>query len=110
MLQELKEILGDMGNPHLKALTDRFFLDPPFIKSFSQAPAAKHFHHNYLGGLLEHTLSVCRAARRVGELYPRLDGDLLLAGAFVHDIASSVKQIVRKVMRFIFSTKLIINR
>ena len=53
---------------------------------FKRAPAAKNFHHNYLGGLLEHTLSVCQMCQRVREHYGELDGDILIAGAFLHDI------------------------
>ncbi len=53
---------------------------------FKRSPAAKNFHHGYLGGLLEHTLGVCKLARAVADMYPLLDADLLVFGAFVHDI------------------------
>lgn len=86
MASALKNVLGTVNNRHLKALTDRFVLDPRFMASFCRAPAAKNFHHNYLGGLLEHTLSVCQTARQVAGQYARLDGDLLVTGAFLHDI------------------------
>jgi 3'-5' exoribonuclease len=60
--------------------------DHHFVTQFKKAPAAKHFHHGYLGGLLEHTLSVSQMAVRVSEQYPNLDCDLLLSGAILHDI------------------------
>ena len=65
---------------------DKFLSDRRFVSLLKKAPAAKTFHHSYLGGLLEHTCSVCEMSRAVAEHYPELDGDLLLAGAFLHDI------------------------
>ncbi|MBW1785629.1 MAG: HD domain-containing protein [Deltaproteobacteria bacterium] len=86
MVTALKDILKAVEDRHLKTLCDRFLMDRKFMEMFTQAPAAKNFHHGYLGGLLEHTLSVCTMAQRVLELYDRLDRDLLLSGAFLHDI------------------------
>lgn len=86
MMGSLKEILKEIRNPRLKALIDRFFADRYFVSRFKKAPAAKNFHHGYLGGLLEHTLSVCQMTKAVVDHYPELDRDLLLAGAFLHDI------------------------
>lgn len=86
MIASLMKILKEIKNVHLLELTDRFLSDRRFIEQFKKAPAAKNLHHNYLGGLLEHTLSVCRLSRMVAVHYPQLDGDLLLAGAFLHDI------------------------
>ena len=86
MMLALRKILNTVGNPHLKALNDRFLADRTFVSRFRQAPAAKNFHHNYLGGLLEHTLSVCGMADLLAGHYPQLDRDLLVSGAFLHDI------------------------
>lgn len=86
MTAELRQVLKGIRNPHLKALTDRFLSDHAFVSLFKLAPAAKNFHHSYLGGLLEHTLSVCELVGPVTAHYPELDRDLLLAGAFLHDI------------------------
>jgi 3'-5' exoribonuclease len=86
MTKRLKAILNQIGNPHLKALVDRFLSDAVFMAGFRRAPAAKHFHHSYLGGLLEHTLSVSEMMLHVAVHYKELDGDLLLASAFLHDI------------------------
>jgi 3'-5' exoribonuclease len=94
MLAALREVLGDIENIHLKALIGRFFSDRRFLARFKSAPAAKNFHHCYVGGLLEHTLSVCEMTRSVLARYPELDRDLLLTGAFLHDIGK-IKELKR---------------
>ena len=86
MVKSLRDILREVKGVHLRTLNDRFLNDRDFVSQFKKAPAAKNFHHNYLGGLLEHTLSVCRMTKQVAEHYPRLDSDLLLTAAFLHDI------------------------
>jgi len=86
MLSDLKTLANQIQNRHLRTLIDSFMADHHFVTRFKKAPAAKHFHHGYLGGLLEHTLSVSQMAVRVSEQYPELDCDLLLSGAILHDI------------------------
>ncbi|NCP08842.1 HD domain-containing protein [bacterium] len=86
MIAGLREILRDMEETHTRAVIDRFMGDTEFMSRFKRAPAAKNFHHCYLGGLLEHTLAVCRLASDVCARYPSLNRDILLAGAFLHDI------------------------
>ena len=86
MFSELRNLSHRIENRHLRALIEGLLTDHGFISEFKKAPAAKTFHHNYRGGLLEHTLSVAQMAVLVAEHYPDLDGDLLLSGAIVHDI------------------------
>ncbi len=86
MMGSLRVIMKEIEDTHLKALTERFFADHLFIEQFKKAPAAKNFHHNYIGGLLEHTLSVCKMSLAVAGQYPGLDRDLLITAAFLHDI------------------------
>lgn len=86
MLAELKEVLGTITNPYLKGLVAAFFEDEEFLSGFSRCPAAKARHHVYLGGLLEHTLSVVKLAVKVSEHYTEADRDLLVASAFLHDL------------------------
>jgi len=86
MMKSLRGILREIKNVHLRALNDRFLADRDFVSAFKKAPAAKNFHHNYLGGLLEHTLSICKMASQVADHYPQLDKDLLLTASFLHDI------------------------
>jgi 3'-5' exoribonuclease len=86
LMLDLRKILAGIENVHLNDLNKRFLDDNNFVFDFIKTPAAKNFHHNYLGGLLEHTLSVCRLAVQVADHYPELDHDLLLTAAFLHDI------------------------
>jgi 3'-5' exoribonuclease len=86
MLKSLKKILKKVEDPYLKALLDKFLTDRLFIAKFKDSPAAKNFHHGYVGGLLEHTLSVCQLAISIVGQYPGLDKDMLIIGAFLHDI------------------------
>jgi 3'-5' exoribonuclease len=86
MLSEIKGMVESLRNPHLRALLDSFLTDEEFVKKFKTAPAAKAMHHVYIGGLLEHTLSVLRLIRLVAPQYKAIDLDLILAGGFLHDI------------------------
>jgi 3'-5' exoribonuclease len=86
MLAELMSIVESVDNPHLKALLYAFFQDEEIADLFKRAPAAKGFHHVYLGGLLEHTLSVARLLDLACAQYEGIDRDLLLTGGILHDI------------------------
>jgi len=86
MAAELMSILRSMQNPHLRALVEAFFTDAAFMDLFKRAPAGKAIHHPYLGGLLEHTLSLLKLILKVVENYRGIDVDLLLTGGFLHDI------------------------
>lgn len=86
MFIELKEALSHISSKHLRDLLGAFFEDDELIFLFKEAPGAKGFHHSYLCGLLEHTLSVVRLADLMCGIYPFLDRDLLLVSALLHDI------------------------
>ncbi|MCJ7684725.1 MAG: HD domain-containing protein [Desulfobacteraceae bacterium] len=86
MMRSLRQILRGVQDNNLKGLVDSFLGDRKFVARFKKAPAAKSFHHSYLGGLLEHTLSVCQMAVQVAAHYPQLNRDLLITSAFLHDI------------------------
>ncbi|MFH0809811.1 MAG: HD domain-containing protein [Pseudomonadota bacterium] len=86
MLRELKALTRGMGNPHLAALLKLIWADRTLVAALTRSPAAKGMHHAYVGGLLEHTLSVARLAKTVAAHYPDVDADLLLTGAILHDI------------------------
>jgi 3'-5' exoribonuclease len=73
-------------NPFLKKLLCSFFKKEPMWQRFQDAPAAKGIHHAYVGGLLEHSLSVARIADGLAAHYSGVDRSLLLAGALLHDI------------------------
>ena len=73
-------------NPHLKALVEAFMSDPEIAEAYRNAPAAKTLHHAYIGGLLDHVVSLCRSCDLMCRNYPQINRDLLLTGAFLHDI------------------------
>jgi 3'-5' exoribonuclease len=86
MFGELQGWIAGMTNPHLKALLEALFADPAVAEAYRNAPAAKTVHHNWIGGLIEHVLSLCQLARFTAAHYPDVDFDLLLTGVILHDI------------------------
>jgi 3'-5' exoribonuclease len=82
----LGEFVAGIQNPHLKALIQNFMSDPQVAQAFRTAPAAKTLHHAYIGGLLDHVVSLFKLCDLACRNYPQVDRDLLLAGAFLHDI------------------------
>jgi 3'-5' exoribonuclease len=86
LLERLRGFLLRLGNPHLRALAECFLMDENFVRDFSTVPAGIRNHHAYLGGLLEHVVTLLDAADRIAPLYPELDRDLLMAGIFLHDV------------------------
>ncbi len=89
-VDELWRTLGgfvdNLKDAHLKALLHAFMADPEIAEAYRTAPAAKTLHHAYLGGLLEHVVSLCKLSELTARNYPQIDLDLLIAGAFLHDI------------------------
>lgn len=87
MYRELTDFISAMKNPYLKKLAESFFLeDADFAKRFQFHSAAKSVHHGFVGGLLEHTLSVTKMCNYFADAYEILNRDLLLAAAMFHDI------------------------
>jgi 3'-5' exoribonuclease len=86
MWAELCGIVQEMKNPHLKGLLEAMMGDEAIASRYRRAPAAKQIHHAYLGGLLEHVLSLCGLARMTAQHYSGIDFDLLLTGVVLHDI------------------------
>jgi len=86
MFQSLLEICLEIKNPHLRQLLELFWEDESFVKLFKIAPASKWLHHNYLGGLLEHTLSLVQLVLKNVSHYSGINLDLLLTAAILHDL------------------------
>ncbi len=80
------DFVAGFQNPHLKALVSAFMADPEIAAAYRNAPAAKTLHHAYIGGLLDHVVSLFRSCDLVCRNYPQINRDLLLTGAFLHDI------------------------
>lgn len=86
MYSELTAYIATVSSPHLKSLLESFFVeDEEFIKAFKKSSAAKSIHHGFMGGLLEHTLSVTNMCNYYSKAYPMLRRDLLITVAMLHD-------------------------
>jgi 3'-5' exoribonuclease len=86
LYRRLLEHAAALDNPWLRGLVASLIEDPAIVPRLKRAPAAKVMHHAFLGGLLEHMVSLCELCRVVAGHYPELDAGLLLAGAMLHDI------------------------
>lgn len=85
--QTLVEFVAGFRDPQLKALIQAFMADPVIERAYKNAPAAKSLHHAFIGGLLDHVVSLFRLCDLACRNYPEMiDRDLLLTGAFLHDI------------------------
>ncbi len=90
MYKELIGLIDSLENSYIKTLLQAFFVeDEAFIKKFRRSSAAKTMHHGFVGGLLEHTLSVTKLCDYYCTRYPLLKRDLLLAAAMFHDIGKT---------------------
>jgi 3'-5' exoribonuclease len=86
MVAELNAVVEGLTDHALRSLMQAFLADDEFMAGFTRAPAAKAMHHVYLGGLLEHSLSVAVLANDISQRYPDLNRDLLVVGALLHDV------------------------
>jgi 3'-5' exoribonuclease len=84
--RQLLSFVESFTEPHLKLLLTTLLADPQIVTAYREAPAAKQLHHAWLGGLLEHVVSLLTLADRVAPHYPILHRDLLLTGVILHDI------------------------
>jgi 3'-5' exoribonuclease len=80
------EILRGLENPALRTLAECFLMDEGLMARFTMAPAGTKNHHAYHGGLLEHVVNLMEVSLRVAPCYPQLDSNLLVMGAFLHDL------------------------
>ncbi len=85
MIARVAELLRSMRNVNLRNLAECFLVDEVFMKGFRTAPAGVKNHHAYHGGLLEHVLSLMEVCHLVAPRYEKVDADILLMGAFLHD-------------------------
>lgn len=86
LVEELRALAGSVKNPGLKRVLGAVFGDKEFFERFSTCPASQGYHHAYLGGLLEHTVSVATLCSSLAGSYPHADRDLLVTAALLHDI------------------------
>lgn len=107
MFAEIKLKVDSVKNHYLKQLLQAFFGDKKFAADFCKATAAVQYHHAYGGGLLEHTLYVCRVCDLVADTYQNINRDLLIAGALLHDIGKMKEYEVGVVIKFTDEGKLL---
>jgi 3'-5' exoribonuclease len=86
LVRRLEEILRSLSDPALRTLAECFLMDDAFMASFTLAPAGTKNHHAYHGGLLDHVVNLMEVVLRVAPCYPQINRDLLLMGAFLHDM------------------------
>jgi 3'-5' exoribonuclease len=89
LLAEINQILNKIKNAQLKSLVNEFLSDKALMEKFKTAPAAAKLHHNYLGGLIEHTHNMINVAVSILPFYPQVQADLILTGVFLHDIGKT---------------------
>lgn len=89
MYERLTALTRAVETDYIRELLEAFWRDERFVADFKAAPAAKKMHHAYIGGLLEHTLSMALLTERIAGHYQGLDMDLLLAGVVLHDIGKT---------------------
>ena len=90
MMKQLYAFIEEVKEPHLYALLQHFFReDEALVRCFRNSSAAKSIHHSFVGGLLEHTISVTRLCWFFSRAYPILSKDLLLTAAMLHDIGKT---------------------
>jgi len=86
---EAKRIVGTIKNQQLKVIVDEFLADEQLMKKFCYCPGGMSMHHDFIGGLLEHTWNMLRVASAILPLYPEVQPDLVLAGIFIHDMGKT---------------------
>jgi 3'-5' exoribonuclease len=87
----LEFLTGEISHPGLRATVGRFVGDSAIRRLLRALPAAPDSHHDYAGGLLEHTVGVATICRELCQLHPRVRSDLLLAAALLHDVGRTAE-------------------
>ena len=85
LLERLKAAVRKVNDPHLRALGETYFIDDEFMRAFARCPAGVKVHHAYVGGLLEHVVTMIDVAEKILPLYPEVNRDLVIMGVFLHD-------------------------
>ena len=85
----LEHLAGEVYDPALRGVVQRVLFSEPIAADFRRAPCTRAGHHAYVGGLLEHTVAVGTLIGEVCQLHPRLDSDLLMAAALLHDVGKA---------------------
>jgi 3'-5' exoribonuclease len=100
MFSQVQALLATLKHPAVKALAKAYTDDEHLMDAFRRAPAAKNMHHAFLGGLLEHTLTLMNLADVVCPLYPKINRDLVLLGLFLHDLGKTRELVFDKAFAY----------
>ncbi len=100
MFAEVTTLLGSLEHPAMRSLATAYLEDAYLMDHFKRCPAAKSMHHAYLGGLLEHTLTLMKLADVVTPLYPKINRDLVLLGLFLHDLGKTRELVFDKAFSY----------
>jgi 3'-5' exoribonuclease len=87
----VEKTIKEIGNPHIKKLLESVFSDKELLNRFKTGPGAYKIHHNYVGGLLEHTWEMLKFSEPLEKLYPKMNMDLVRAGIILHDIGKAME-------------------
>ncbi len=91
LYKELLDIIGTIQDPHIKKLLENIFKDPIISEAFKRSAAGETVHHDYPGGLLEHTLEMVHMAEAILPHYPEANRDIVIAGILLHDIGKIIE-------------------
>jgi 3'-5' exoribonuclease len=100
MFARVTELLGTLEHPAMQALAKAYLTDQFLMDQFKQAPAAKSMHHAYLGGLLEHTMTLMELANVVCPIYPKVSRDIVMMGLFLHDLGKTRELVFDKAFSY----------
>lgn len=91
MIGELRDIIGLLSDPWQTVCSHILLEDDSFLQKYANAPAARKMHHAYIGGLIEHSLSMANLAHQLADHYPYVNRDLLVAGTLLHDLGKAIE-------------------
>ncbi len=94
LMSRLNQHVKGVRDKHLRAVLAVFFSDEDFVARFKSSPASMWYHSNWIGGLVEHTLKVVEMCEYLAKQYPKLDHDLLVSGALLHDVGKVEEYVV----------------
>lgn len=89
MFAQVTALLDTLEHPAIKALAETYLADEFLMDGFRTAPAAVRLHHAYLGGLIEHTLTLMQLTDVICPLYPKINRDIVMMGLFLHDLGKT---------------------
>lgn len=106
LINDLEAIIASVTDIYMQQLLRQIF-QGELREAFIKAPAAKKIHHNYIGGLLEHSVTVARLCRNIAQIYPDLNQDLLLTGALLHDLGKVAEYKMKVIPEYTLSGRML---